>query len=138
MTAVDLALPRLKTEEGFRAAVYRDTQGHQTIGYGFNLDAGISKVAAESLLIAQAQERHDALLKFPWYAALDPVRQSVCLDVAFNNGLHGLLEFVHMLSALAKQDWEGAAAELLNSKAANLLPARYQSLANILRTGVST
>lgn len=133
MTAVDLALPRLKTEEGFRATVYRDTQGHQTIGYGFNVDAGISLLAAESLLLAQTQERHAALLKFPWYAALDPVRQSVCLDIAFNNGTHGLLNFPHMIAALAKGDWVTAAAECQVTNPE--LKGRYDALAQLLLAG---
>jgi lysozyme len=131
--AIDFALPRLQTEEGFRATKYSDTRGHTTIGYGFDVDAGISQYAAAALLNAQAAERHNTLLTYPWYSALDPVRQSVCLDIAFNDGLHGLLEFVHMLSALAKQDWVTAAAEC---KVTNPeLAGRYAALAQLLLTG---
>lgn len=130
MTAVDLALPRLKTEEGFRGHIYTDTQGHPTIGFGCNLDAGISQFAAAALLTAQASERHDALLKFPWYAALDPVRQSACLDIDFNANL---LHFPHMIAALAKADWVTAAAEC---KVTNPeLAGRYATLAQLLLTG---
>jgi len=53
MTAIDSVLPRLKTEEGFRMRVYRDTEGHQTIGYGFNVDAGLTQRVASALLQAQ-------------------------------------------------------------------------------------
>lgn len=133
MSAVDLALPRLKTEEGFRATKYTDTQGHLSIGFGFNIDAGISQSAASALLEAQVAERHDTLLTLPWYAALDPVRQSVCLDIAFNNGLHGLLNFPHLIAALTKGDWAGAAAEC---KVTNPeLAGRYSTLAQLLLTG---
>lgn len=133
MNAVDLALPRLKTEEGFRATKYTDTQGHLTIGFGFNVDAGISSFAAGALLGAQATERHQALMGLGWYAALDPVRQSVCLDIAFNSGTHGLLNFPHMIAALAKGDWAGAAAEC---KVTNPeLAGRYAALAQLLLTG---
>lgn len=133
MNAVDLALPRLKTEEGFRATKYTDTQGHLSIGYGFNVDAGISEFAATALLNAQAAERHNALLTYSWYSGLDPVRQSVCVDIAFNNGLHGLLDFPHMIAALAKGDWATAAAEC---KVTNPeLAGRYAALAQLLLTG---
>ena len=133
MNAVDLALPRLQTEEGFRAIKYTDTQGHLTIGYGFNVDAGISQTAAGALLGAQAAERHQALMGLGWYAVLDPVRQSVCLDIAFNNGTHGLLNFPHMIAALAKGDWATAAAEC---KVTNPeLAGRYAKLAQLLLTG---
>lgn len=130
MNAVDLALPRLKTEEGFRATKYTDTQGHLTIGYGFNVDAGISSFAASALLLAMAQERHDALLRYDWYRALDPVRQSVCLDIDFNADL---LHFPHMIAALAKGDWATAAAQC---KVTNPeLAGRYAALAQLLLTG---
>jgi lysozyme len=133
VTAVELALPRLKTEEGFRATKYTDTQGHLSIGYGFNIDAGISPFAAAALLAAQATERHESLTAYPWYAGLDPVRQSVCLDIAFNDGLHGLLNFPHMIAALAKGDWTAAAAEC---KVTNPeLAGRYAQLAQLLLTG---
>lgn len=133
MNAIDLALPRLKTEEGFRATKYTDTQGHLTIGYGFNVDAGISAFAAGALLQAQATERHEQLLAYSWYGALDPIRQSVCLDIAFNGGIHGLLNFAHMIAALAKGDWVTAAAEC---KVTNPeLAGRYAALAKLLLTG---
>jgi lysozyme len=130
MTAVDLVIPRLRTEEGFRALPYKDTQGHLTVGFGCNLDVGLSRFAAEALLTAQAGERHNDLLRFPWYAALDPVRQSVCLDIDFNAHL---LTFPHMIAALAKGDWATAAAEC---KVTNPeLAGRYATLAQLLLTG---
>jgi lysozyme len=133
MNAVDIVLPRLKTEEGFRATKYTDTQGHLTIGYGFNVDAGISQGAAGALLGAQATERHQALMGFEWYAALDPVRQSVCLDIAFNNGTHGLLNFPHMIAALSRQDWASAATECRVTNPE--LAGRYEKLAQLLLIG---
>lgn len=131
--AIELALPRLKVEEGFRSLPYKDTQGHLSVGYGCNLDAGISQLAAAALLTAQATEVHDHLLGCPWYAVLDPPRQSACLDIAFNGGVHGLLNFPHMIAALAKGDWVTAAAEC---KVTNPeLAGRYTTLAQLLLTG---
>lgn len=134
MNAIDATLPRLKTEEGFRARVYRDTEGHATIGFGFNVDAGISLRAAAALLEAQLEELHDALTGYSWYAALDPVRQGACLDIAFNDGLHGLLGFPNMIAALGRKDWITAQSEchVQNPE----LKERYDELATILLTGV--
>jgi lysozyme len=133
MTAVDIALPRLQQEEGFRAFPYRDTNGHLTVGFGCNLDAGLSPRAGAALLTEQATERHERLLKLPWYAALDPVRQSVCLDIAFNEGDGGLLKFPRMIAALSRQDWASAATECHVEDPK--LTGRYAALAQLLITG---
>lgn len=138
MTAADLASARLKGEEGFRSNAYRDTTGQQTIGYGFNVDAGISEFAAAALLVAQVSERETVLLNYPWYATCDPVRRSVLLDVAFNLGVTGLLKFHDMILAIGRQDWVDARAELLDSKAARELPQRYKILADLLLAGAIT
>lgn len=133
MTAIDSALPRLKTEEGFRARAYRDTAGHTTIGYGWNIDAGITQRAAAALLQAQLEELHDTLMTYSWYAGLDPARQGVCLDIAINDGLHGLLAFPNMIAALGRHDWTVAQSEchVQNPE----LQERYNTLAKILLTG---
>jgi lysozyme len=133
MSAVDLALPRLRIEEGFRALPYHDVVGKWTVGYGCNLDAGLSERAAAALLIVQAEERHDFLLQLPWYAALNEVRQSVCLDISFNAGIAGLLKFGRMIAALEVQDWSRAAQEChaVNPE----LAGRYAALAQLLLTG---
>jgi lysozyme len=135
MIAEDLVVTRLLAEEGFRANAYRDSVGRLTIGYGFNVDAGISQPVALALLTAQVDEKFSELMVYPWFSALDGPRQSVCLDIAFNNGTGGLLLFVNMISALTSQNWQLAHDELLNSKAAQMLPERYNALAQILLTG---
>jgi len=135
MSAVDVALPRLQTEEGFRATAYKDTEGHTTIGYGFDVDAGITQPEAAALLAAQLTTRHQSLLQFPWYANLDDVRQSVCLDMAFNLGVAGLLHFPSMIAAIQRQDWASAQTQchVENSE----LAGRYQKLGQILLTGIA-
>lgn len=133
MSAIDIALPRLETEEGFRTLVYKDTRGHSTIGYGCNLDAGISKYAAGALLRAQITELDAAMAGFPWYINASDVRRSVFIDMAFNLGLHGLLGFPHMLSAAAQNDWATAAAECKVQEPE--LASRYAALAKLLLEG---
>ena len=138
MSAIDLAVGRLKTDEGFRAVKYTDTTGHETIGYGFNVDAGISQYAAAQLLTAQTTELATDLRAYSWFVGLDDVRASVLCELAFNLGLSGLLHFPAMLSAIGASNWQGAHDELLNSTAAKQLPARYSMLANLLLNGGSS
>ena len=136
MSAIDTVLPRLKVEEGFRSALYRDTRGFQTIGYGFNVDAGLTEYAASGLLQAQVEELHRALLVYQWYGVLDPVRQSACLDIAFNTGLHGFVNgFPHLIGALSRSDWITAESECAVSNPE--LKARYDELGKIFLTGVA-
>jgi lysozyme len=135
MSVVDLAVSRLRVAEGFRAHVYRDTVGKQTIGYGFNVDSGISEYAAEALLVAQTEERETELKEYWWAVGLDDVRMSVIVEIAFNSGISSLLHFPKMLAAVGAKDWETAKAELLDSDAARQLPGRYAKLAEIMLTG---
>lgn len=127
MTSIIEAQSRLQTEEGFRALPYKDTRDHISIGYGFNVDAGISKYAAAALLGAQLTELDTAMQGFTWYKVANDVRKSVFLDIAFNDGLHGLLNFPHMLAAATRGDWEMAAKECAVTEPE--LAARYAVLA---------
>jgi lysozyme len=133
MSAVDLAVAREQIAEGFRSSAYTDTTGHQTIGYGFNISAGISKRAALALLQAQTQEVADQLATT--LQGLDMVRASVLIELGFNLGVAGLLSFHLMLQAVAAGDWTTACDQLLDSQAARQLPERYNTLAQMLLTG---
>lgn len=135
MSAVNLALPRVKISEGFRAHVYQDSRGLDTIGYGFQLAAGMSEYEAAALLAAMMEERHRLLLKYEWYAGLDEVRQSVCLDIAINAGVAGLLRFPNMIVALQARNWAKAAQECAVTNPE--LAGRYAALAQLLLAGAT-
>lgn len=135
MTAIDSVLPRVRVEEGFRSKPYLDTEKHLTVGYGLNLDAGISERVAAAALVEQLQELHEMLLRYSWYVGLDPARQGVCLDIAFNDGLHGLLGFPAMIAAISRQDWVTAESECRVKNPE--LAGRYAKLSQILLTGVA-
>lgn len=138
MSAIDLVVARLKIDEGFRSTVYVDTTGNMSIGYGFNIDAGISEPAAAALLHAQTTEIANALANYPWANGLNDVRASVLIELAFNLGLDGLMGFQDMIAAIRSGHWQRAHNQLLDSDAAREDPARYQRLAQMLLTGVST
>lgn len=112
---------------------YRDTRGKLTIGYGFCVDAGISKYAAAALLRAQLAELEAVLTGYTWYQVANDVRKSVFLDIAFNSGAAGLLHFPHMLAAAAESDWVTAASECKVTEPE--LASRYAALAKLLLEG---
>ena len=135
MSSADLAVARLRVDEGFRATPYRDTVGKLTIGYGLNLDAGITMGEAAGLLLGRVESIERTLLASRWYSGLNDARRAAILNVAYNCGVEGLLAFKRMIAALTLQDFASAAHELLDSDAARMLPARYQALAKTLREG---
>jgi lysozyme len=135
VSALDLAVAQLRVDEGFRANVYKDSQGNATIGYGFAIGSGLSKPAALALLSAQVADLQNQLTTYYWWAALDDPRASAVLNVAFNVGLEGLLHFPKMLAAIAVKDWQTAHDQLLNSDAARLNVDRYKRLAQTLLLG---
>lgn len=132
------ALKRVITEdEGSRLFPYVDTTGHITIGIGRNLtDRGISS-AEESILFENDIEYHTNTLpsKIAFYNDLDDVRKIVLVNMSFNLGINGLLNFAKMLEALKNKDWDRAATEILNSKAYRQAPNRYKRLSEMMRTG---
>jgi lysozyme len=127
----------LTANEKYSQFPYVDTTGHITVGIGRNLtDRGISINEALQLL-------DDDILYFSnklasvvtYFDSLDDNRQVVLVNMCFNLGINGFLAFRGMLSCLEKRDFEGAAAEILQSKAAEQCPDRYRQLANIMKTG---
>lgn len=146
MSAVSITYKRLsepRGEEGRRQFAYDDSTGKRvtclpagnlSIAVGVNLETGLDDEEIDWLSQHRLAKVATQLAGYSWYAALDEARQSVCLDVAFNQGLHGLLHYPKMVAALSHQDWETAANEC--DVADPRLKPRYEKLAQILRTGV--
>lgn len=115
MTPAGLA--RLKMDEGCRLAAYQDTRGIWTIGYGSTCDVRPgdewTQVQADTQLMVDVQSAEARLsADLPWFAALDPVRQDVLVNIAFNVGVHGLLGWPTTLSYFRAGAWESAAHAL--------------------------
>ncbi len=126
----------LEQQEGFRANPYRDSRGFLTIGFGTNLDAGITREQAEALMDCQLAANEAALQAYPWFAGLDEVRRGVIENMAYNIGVSGVLEFKDMLAAIEAKDWPEAARQMRASKWAVQVGDRAKVLARIMETGV--
>ena len=92
--------------------------------------------ADEGLRLAndEAKAELDVLAHLPWVANLDPARQSVLVEMAFNMGIAGLLEFRNTLDAINEGRWQDASNGLLTSLAAHQEPARVARWAAKLRS----
>ena len=129
-----LLVERLETEEAFRANPYQDTLGHETIGYGTKLP--ITEAEGAWLLGTRLADTHARLMK-AWapYGGLSHARQGALLDMAYELGVEGLLEFHDMLAALERGDWAAASTAALDSLWAKEVPSRAKSIAAILKDG---
>lgn len=125
---------QLIAHEGLRLRPYTDTKGKLTIGVGRNLtDDGISTDEAYDLLDHDITATINGIVQaLPWTQTLSAGRFRALVDIGFNAGLGGLLDFHRMLAALQKGDYVTAAHEIVNS---HLEPHRAQRLAILMREG---
>lgn len=141
-------ISQLSIEEGMRHKVYDDANGkplrpgstvhgHPTIGIGRALDVnGISDDEAQYLLNNDIDRTISALdRQLSWWRGMSEPRQRVFVDMAFNLGIPGFLAFRQTLYYAEHGQYDKAAAEILDSKAAKQLPSRYERLAAMMRTG---
>ena len=141
MTTAELERLReqLILHEGLRLKPYRDTVGKLTIGVGRNLDdKGISPTEAIQFLDHDIEDvSRELRAGLPCFLTLDGVRQSVLIDMGFM-GVARLLQFKKMIAALERQNYQGAAAEMLLSKWASQVGHRAVTLADMMFTGERT
>lgn len=125
----------LADDEGCVDHVYF-LNGIPHVGFGHNLVNGpkISTAALKMILKDDVAFFADKCQHLAGWAQMSDARQAVVLNIAFNVGFGGLLDFVKFLHAISVQAWDDAAAELLDSDAARQLPDRYKRLAAIMRT----
>jgi GH24 family phage-related lysozyme (muramidase)/uncharacterized protein YukE len=138
--------------------VYTDTTGHLTVGHGFNLDqngaaAQLQAVGAnytavrngtETLTDAQMNQlltNHintavtDAQNYYSGFDQLDPTRQRVLTDMAYNMGGGTLNTFTGVHTALTNGDFNTAANHMQQSLWYRQTGTRAQFLTNAMRTG---
>lgn len=142
MTSAHL-LADLRRDEGDVLRAYPDPLTHGdpwTIGVGHaqGVHEGdtITEAQSVTLLEADVQAVTDGLdRKLPWWRGLDDLRQDVLVGMAFNMGLTALLTFTTFLGLMKIGAFASASRDLLATKVARQLPARYRRLAAQIATG---
>jgi lysozyme len=132
---------QLKRDEGFKLTAYQDHLGYWTIGVGRLIDirkgGGITAEEAEYLLANDIQRRtKDLSISLPWFDELDEARKGVLVNMAFQLGTNGLLNFKKTLESVRRGHYVAAANEMLQSKWADQTPMRAERLAKQMMTGV--
>lgn len=123
------------SDEGFMPIPYRCTSGKLSIGYGTNIQDGITKEEALLLMRHRLGKVVAALeSRLPFWSKLTDERRRVLANMGYQLGILGLMRFKRMLAALERGDYEAAAREMLDSKWARQdSPGRAQELAEMLR-----
>lgn len=127
-------LHRVMRDEGFAARPYRDTEGVLTIGFGTNLEAGITHDQAQAMLeLAMLARWDDLTRRKTWVGGLPLPARRALANMAYNLGVPRLLGFRRMWAALERGDYRAAADEALDSRWAEQVGARAQRIADDIR-----
>ena len=143
---------QIKASEGLRLEAYHCAAGALTIGYGHNCDAspvpGVTR-AGDRITLDQAEALFSKDLahavrrvreELPWVPDLDPARQAVLYDMAFNMGIghpgvSGLLSFQNTLHLIRSGDCAEASRNMLVSRWAKQVGFRAVKLSRQMETG---
>ena len=129
----------LRKHEGVRDKVYLCSAGYETIGVGRNISEdglGLSDDEIDYLLSNDIKRvREELTEEYYWFAGLDEARQDAMIDISFNLGQTRLRGFVNSLEAMAREDFDTAADEFMDSKWSEQVGDRAVEVTEIIRTG---
>jgi lysozyme len=122
--------------ENYRELPYQDTRGFTTIGIGRNLSTrGVLPTEIDMMFDHDVDHFFNFLAeKFDWFNKLNEARQCALVDMCFI-GTKTFLEFINLIDALEKNDFDRAANEIINSKYETEVHQRAHDIAEIIRTG---
>jgi lysozyme len=130
-TQKEKMVKQLIMHEGIRLKPYRCTANKLTIGVGYNIDdrgvaeleqaigrkydGSITRDEAIKILLQDIDTFESAVhAHFPHYEKLDPIRQRVVLDMAFNLGFRAL-QFKGTIAAVIAGDYARAKRQMMSS-----------------------
>jgi lysozyme len=131
---------QLEQEEGRVRWAYQDSRGLWTIGIGTLIDrkgGGLEENEIDYLFNNRLVKKMTELAKaLPWTNQLDEVRRAALINMAYQMGTDGLLQFTTMLAHLKTGNYLLAYNDALDSKWAKQTPERAKRVATQLLTGV--
>lgn len=118
---VNVLLPHLKKEEGWRPYAYKDSKGYWTIGYGRLIDEAkggrITLDEGEYLLMNDIQRIETELMAaIPWMKELNGVRQAILVSMSYQMGVNGLMGFNNTLKHVKSGQFAAAGTHMRASK----------------------
>jgi len=131
---VDKLKDQLILHEGLELKTYQCSAGFITLGVGRNVEElGITEDEARYLLdndiLRVTKELDNAM---PGWRDMSEVRQRIVVDMVFNLGMSRFLNFKNAINAMQEEDWEEAAAQMLDSRWADQVGQRATRLATAM------
>jgi len=149
-----LLVKELRSDEGEKLKSYLDTKGLWTVGVGILIDpkrggnpapfgvdlrngGTITAAQSEALLLMHIKEKADELdRRLPWWRTLSDNRQRILLNMAFQMGVSGLLNFKQTLASVRAGEYRTARLQMLDSTWARTdSPNRARRLADRMVQG---
>jgi lysozyme len=129
-------------EEGFISNAYQDHLGFWTIGVGRLIDkkkgGGITYEEAMFLLENDIKQKSKDLFKaLPWLKNKPENIQRALLNMAFQMGVNGVLNFKTTLGFIKKGEYEAAAYSAMQSKWASQTPARAKRVTDLIKYDIT-
>lgn len=137
---LEKAKTQVRDDEGWDAFPYQDHLGFDTIGYGFLIDrkkgGGLPRPVAEFWLDWLVKGRvADIRRSWPAFDRQPEEIQLALLNMSYQLGVSGVLNFKKMLRALELGDRAEAKAQALDSTWAKQTPARANRIADVIGGG---
>lgn len=140
MTLKEHLIQQLRRDEGEVLSAYKDILGFLTIGVGRLIDkrkgGGISAEESAYLLGNDIDRvEKEVRANVPFFERLNEARQAALINMAFQMGITGVLQFQRSLAAIRDERWADAANNLLQSTWAKQTPERARRVARQIETG---
>jgi lysozyme len=142
---ISIAVSILKIEEGYRATPYLCSEGYPTIGIGQRIGSKGTPLSAYEFTCSESLSEQwlsetitnldSQLNEFDWYQVCNSERKAILISMAYQLGMHGLLQFKHFLASLVAQQWKDASKHGLDSLWDSQAPSRAQKHMSIIEHG---
>jgi|TARA_B100001964_G_scaffold212795_1_gene249111 lysozyme len=131
----------IKQHEGFNQAVYKDSLGKKTVGYGHlcvedhweddkKYDTSYLEEIFEKDFNIALNDANKILEGKP----VNHIAREAIIELVFNIGMPRTKKFVKCLAALDKEDYNEAGNQILDSLYARQVPARAGTLAGKIKS----
>ena len=121
----------IKRNEGYRANVYKDHLGFDTIGYGFAIkDLHLSEEVCDAILLEILENLNwKVSKKFSWFSDMPQVIREVIMEMCYQIGISGFSKFKKTIKYFSNKEFAKASTEMLDSKwAREQTPERAKAL----------